>query len=101
MYCQSLFEQQWVVQLLSVKRNRDQIEIEKSSYSLGTDFSVAKISMFLPFFFSVLNDFNIFFFKLLPRQKQKRKFSRITTLNAGYSYSNDCEFMKIIDVNCD
>ena len=51
MYCQSLFEQQWVVQLLSFKRNRDQIEIEKSSYSLGTDFSVAKISMLLPFFF--------------------------------------------------
>ena len=68
MYYQSLFEQQWVVQLLSVKRNRDQIEIEKSSYSLGTDFSVAKISMLLPFF-SVLNDFNIFF-KLLPRQKE-------------------------------
>ena len=99
MYCQSLFEQQWVVQLLSVKRNRDQIEIEKSSYSLGADFSVAKTSMFLPFFFSVLNDFNIFFFKLLSRQKQKRKFSRITTLNAGYSYSNDCEFIKIKDVN--
>ena len=86
------------MQLLSVIRNRDHLEIEKSSYSLGTDFSVAKTCMFLPFFFSFLNDFNIFF-KLLPRQKEKRKFSRITTLNAGYSYSNDCEFMKIIDVN--
>ena len=54
--------------------------------------------MFLPSFFSFLNDFNIFF-KLLPRQKEKRKFSRITTLNARYSYSNGCEFIKIIDVN--
>ena len=86
------------MQLLSVKRNRDQIEIEKSSYSLGTDFSVAKISMFLPFFFCSQR-FQHFFFKLLPRQKEKRKFSRIATFNAGYSYSNDCEFMKIIDVN--
>ena len=73
MYCQSLFEQQWVVQLLSVKRNRDQIEIEKSSYSLGTDFSVAKISMFLPFFFSVLNDFNIFFFQVIAAAKTEKK----------------------------
>ena len=40
------------------------------------------------------------FFKLLPQQKEKRRFSRITTLNAGYSYSNDCEFMKIIDIEC-
>ena len=86
------------MQLLSVIRNRDHLEIEKSSYSLGTDFSVAKTCMFLPFFFSFLNDFNIFF-KLLPRQKEKRKFSRITTLNARYSYSNGCEFIKIIDVN--
>ena len=40
------------------------------------------------------------FFKLLPQQKEKRRFSRITTLNAGYSYSNDCEFTKIIDIEC-
>ena len=74
MYCQSLFEQQWVVQLLSVKRNRDQIEIEKSSYSLGTDFSVAKISMFLPFFSSVLNDFNIFFSSYCRGKNRKENF---------------------------
>ena len=57
--------------------------------------SVAKISMFLPSLFFCSQRFQ-HFFKFLPREKGKRKFSRIITLNAGYSYSNDCEFMKII-----
>ena len=98
MYNQSLFEQQWVVQLLSVKRNRDQIEIEKSSYSLGTDFSVAKISMLLPFFFSVLNDFNIFF-QVIAAAKRVKKIFMDNNVGRKIYYSNDCEFMKIIDVN--
>ena len=72
MYCQSLFEQQWVVQLLTVKRNRDQIEIEKSSYSLGTDFSVAKISMFLPFFF-LFSTISTFFFQVIAAAKTEKK----------------------------
>ena len=73
MYCQSLFEQQWVVQLLSVKRNRDQIEIEKSSYSLGADFSVAKISMLLPFFFCSQR-FQYFFSSYCRGKKSKENF---------------------------
>ena len=73
MYCQSLFEQQWVVQLLSVKRNRDQIEIEKSSYSLGADFSVAKISMLLPFFFCSQR-FQYFFQVIVVAKRVKKIF---------------------------
>ena len=86
------------MQLLSVKRNRDQIEIEKSSYSLGTDFSVAKISMLLPFFFSVLNDFNIFF-QVIAAAKRVKKIFMDNNVGRKIYYSNDCEFMKIIDVN--
>ena len=73
MYCQSLFEQQWVVQLLSVKRNRDQIELEKSSYSLGADFSVAKISMLLPFFF-LFSTISIFFLSYCRGKRVKKIF---------------------------
>ena len=62
--------------------------------------SVAKISMCWPSIFFLFSTIYTVFFKLLPQQKGKRRFSRITTLNAGYSYSNDCEFMKIIDIEC-
>ena len=97
MYCQSLFEQQWVVQLLSVKRNRDQIEIEKSSYFLGADFSVAKISMLLPFFFC--SQRFQYFFQVIVAAKRVKKIFMDNNVGRKIYYSNDCEFMKIIDVN--
>ena len=60
------------MQLLSVKRNRDKIEIEKSSYSLGTDLSVAKISMFLPFFF-LFSTISTIFFQVIAAAKTGKK----------------------------
>ena len=62
--------------------------------------SVAKISMCWPSIFFLFSTIYTVFFELLPRQKEKRRFSRITTLNARYSHSNDCEFTKIIDIEC-
>ena len=62
--------------------------------------SVAKISMCWPSIFFLFSTIYTVFFKLLPQQKENRRFSRLTTLNAGYSYSNDCEFTKIIDIEC-
>ena len=54
--------------------------------------------MLLPFFFSVLNDFNIFF-QVIAAAKRVKKIFMDNNVGRKIYYSNDCEFMKIIDVN--